>query len=140
MRARRRIGLPCPWAPLQSVTTAASREFPFRFDGAVYLRGKATGPLGAACYASGSDDAPEGTRAESSLSVEASLGGSEAGMLGARCLRRVVLGPKPGLDTVRCHEWQHRARTCSQRASLDPEPRRGGECFFEVRCSAEAES
>ena len=54
MQAYRTLGLPCPWAPLQSITAAASREVPFRRKRVVYLRGKATSPLGTACYASGS--------------------------------------------------------------------------------------
>jgi hypothetical protein len=140
MQARRGFGLPCPWAPLQSVTTAASREVPFRHEGAVYLRGKATNPLDAACCASGTAHTPEGVWAESPMSGGADPGDSEAGLLEAECKRRVEGRPKRRLNTVRRHKWQRRARTWSQRASPGPEPKRGNGCFLEARSSTEAES
>ena len=70
----------------------------------MYLRGKATSPLDAACYASGSVHTPEGAWAEYSLSSGASPGDSEGGMLEAECLRRVKRRPKRLPNTVRCHE------------------------------------
>jgi hypothetical protein len=42
MRASWAFGLPCPWAPLQSVTTAASRRIRARVARRASLRGKAT--------------------------------------------------------------------------------------------------
>jgi hypothetical protein len=133
MQAYRTLGLPCPWAPLQSVTTAASREVPHRREQAANLRGKATGPLGTAHYASGLGTHTRGcgllvfdvgrgkpqpaTKPDCSRRVMQAPCRALAEASERHCaltrmmLSGVGLWPKPHPDATRNHEWRRRART-----------------------------
>ena len=83
VQAPRTFDLPCPCAPLQSMTTAASREYPYRGERAAILRGKATNTLDTACYVTGFGARTRGYAIRAPVAVRASPTDSRAGMLEA---------------------------------------------------------
>jgi hypothetical protein len=92
VQAPRTFDLPCPWAPLQSMTTAASREYPYRGERAAILRGKATNTLGTACYVTGFGAHTRGRAVRAPVVVRASPTDSRAGILEASSANAVSVG------------------------------------------------
>lgn len=76
MQASQLFGLPCSWAPLQSVPTAASRGIPTGMSGSVYMRGASHQITRYGCYVSGYEARPRGvaSRSSSSPGEQAPLG------------------------------------------------------------------
>ena len=103
VQAPRTFDLPCPCAPLQSMTTAASREYPYRGERAAILRGKATNTLDTACYVTGFGARTRGYAIRAPVAVRASPTDSRAGMLEASSVYAVPVGGRsrrPLLCTV----------------------------------------
>jgi hypothetical protein len=72
MQASRAFDLPCPWVPLQSMTAAASREFPSRSNVRWICGAKSPSDSSRSTAHPVSGHTPEGVRAESSSSRGAS--------------------------------------------------------------------
>ena len=140
MQASWAFGLPCPWAPLQSFTTAASRRIPCSHRATGEFAGQSHHVTVNECYVSGFGSQARGPASRAFVVERASPIGSEAGVLeaceSALCWSVAEAAVRHGTQSqVTAH-----TRTSSQRASPEPEPKRGDGCFFEARCSTEAES
>jgi hypothetical protein len=137
MRASWAFGLPCPWAPLQSVTTAASRRIRARVARRASLRGKATFFALCECCVSGLGSRARGPVCRGFVVGRASPVGVDAGVLEAGASAVCRCSAEAG-DR---HCTQPRVAVCprtgSRRASPDPGPRHGDGCSFEVTGATE---
>jgi hypothetical protein len=132
MQASSASGLPCPWAPLQSSTAAASHQYPLSFPWVGCMRGADTLPIGLTatlpvsprrfCLDRGRDVC---RRFEFSLLV-ASYRRRKSRVLG-----RICLHPRRHRGDVRCTD---RSR-CTRAGSLELHPRSEPKRRIRMRCS-----
>lgn len=139
MQAKRTLDLPCPWVPLQSVTTVASRRLPDREELGVKLRGKATHwlePIGC--------DSGPGVHARRSADRVFGIGRASPVDNEAGCSIRMRAVHRTWAEASVRHDATSRVtkqtHTSSQRASPEPEPKPGNGCFLDALRVTEATS
>jgi hypothetical protein len=136
MQASRALGLPYPWAPLQSMTAAASRRILCLRRAMGVFAGQSH--LFALCKCCASGIGARARRRANRVfdTVWANPADGEAG-----CSRRevgVAAGLGRSLGPSRSAATSGGARANIAASFTCPEPKRGNRCFFEARTPAEA--
>jgi hypothetical protein len=112
MQASPALGLPCSWAPLQSMTAAASRRIPCSRRACGEIAGQSHHAARSECCASGPDSRTRRRAYRAFVAVPDKPGRQRSRILEGFCPRCGVCRPKPALVTPRCHKWRRGREHC----------------------------